>query len=453
MADSLYWHDYETFGVNPAKDRPAQFAGIGITPQIAWQKGVCEAEFIGKILRDFSRPGTCVCGYNNLRFDDEVTRHTLYRNLHDPYAREWQQGNSRWDLIDLVRTVYALGDESQVEKVHWPRREDGSPVFRLDRLTRANGIKHESAHDALADVRATIAIARLLHRVQPRLFDYLLKLRFKRALQDLLKRSAGQPLLHISSKFPAQRGCASWVFPLARHPESPNTVICFDLTVDPEPLLTLPVEELRGYLFSPRKELADNAPKVGLKGVHLNRCPVLMAASALRPARAEALGINPGDCRRHLDRLRQAAEKADAVAKKVVDIFTGPRKKEVADPDLMLYSGGFFSEADRRQMQAVHQNSQASLLGYAPTFEDARLPEMLYRYKARNFPDQLTHQERQRWQAFRFQRLQSGDGTSLTFEQFRYRLEELARQKQGHEHSWRILEQLEAYADSLQQGL
>ena len=206
MATTLYWHDYETFGVDARRDRPAQFAGLrtdeelneigeplniyckpaldvlphpeaclitGITPQLADARGVLEPEFIARIHAEFAQPGTCGVGYNSLRFDDEVTRHTLYRNFYDPYAREWQNGNSRWDLIDLVRMTYALRPEG----IEWPLKDDGKPSFRLENLATANNIGHESAHDALSDVRATIGVARLIRNRQPRLYDWLFQLR------------------------------------------------------------------------------------------------------------------------------------------------------------------------------------------------------------------------------------------------------------------------------------
>ena len=55
-----------------------------------------------RVHAELAAPGTCGAGYNTLRFDDEMTRYSLYRNFFDPYAREWQGGNSRWDLIDVV---------------------------------------------------------------------------------------------------------------------------------------------------------------------------------------------------------------------------------------------------------------------------------------------------------------------------------------------------------------
>nr|GFC99807.1 hypothetical protein [Tanacetum cinerariifolium] len=139
-------------------------------------------------------------GYNTLRFDDEMTRYSLYRNFFDPYGREWQGGNSRWDLIDVVRTAYALRPEGIV----WPE-EEGRVTLKLERLTAANGIDHGQAHDALSDVRATIALARLIRDKQPKLYDYLFQLRSKHKRlytrrEDLVEGQLPVPLklLHIN---------------------------------------------------------------------------------------------------------------------------------------------------------------------------------------------------------------------------------------------------------------
>lgn len=222
---SIFWHDYETFGANPAKDRPAQFAGIrtdldlniisepetfyckqstdylpspeailitGITPQLANLKGLPETEFMGRIHTLFSQANTCVAGYNSLRFDDEVTRYGFYRNFIDPYAREWQNGNTRWDIIDLVRACYAFRPDG----IHWPLKEDGSPSFKLEHLTQANGLSHEKAHDAMSDVYATIAMAKLIKEKQPKLYQYYFELRRKQAVSAQIDVLNMQPLAH-----------------------------------------------------------------------------------------------------------------------------------------------------------------------------------------------------------------------------------------------------------------
>lgn len=205
MTSSIFWHDYETTGINPRCDRPLQVAGVrtdfdlneidepislycrpsddilphpaaclvtGITPQLLAEQGLCEAEFMTRVHAQLAQPGTCGAGYNTLRFDDEVTRYSLYRNFFDPYAREWQGGNSRWDLIDIVRTAYALRPDG----IQWPL-QDGRTSLRLELLSKANGIDHGHAHEALSDVRATIALARLIRQKQPKLYDWLFQLR------------------------------------------------------------------------------------------------------------------------------------------------------------------------------------------------------------------------------------------------------------------------------------
>lgn len=245
---TFLFHDYETFGTHPALDRPAQFAAIrtdsefnvigepevfyckpaddylpqpgavlitGITPQEARAKGENEAAFAARIHSLFTVPKTCILGYNNVRFDDEVTRNVFYRNFYDPYAWSWQHDNSRWDLLDVMRACYALRPEG----INWPENDDGLPSFRLEHLTKANGIEHSNAHDAMADVYATIAMAKLVKTRQPRLFDYLFTHRNKHKLMALIDVPQMKPLVHVSGMFGAWSGNTSWVAPLAWHPE------------------------------------------------------------------------------------------------------------------------------------------------------------------------------------------------------------------------------------------
>ncbi|HEY5790442.1 MAG TPA: exodeoxyribonuclease I, partial [Gammaproteobacteria bacterium] len=288
---SFYWHDYETSGLDPARDRPLQFAGLrtdlelnplgepltlfcrpaadllpspeaclvtGITPQRADAEGVCEAEFIARVHAELARPGTCALGYNTLRFDDEVTRHTLYRNLYDPYAREWRDGNSRWDLVDVTRATAALRPDG----ISWPTHEDGTPSFRLEQLTAANGLEHGAAHDALADVRGTLALARLLRARQPRLWDYLLELRRKQAVWRLLDLRGMTPLVHVSGRYPASRGCLAVVVPVARHPVNDNAVIVYDLAADPAAFDGLDAAAIAARVFSRADALPDGVARI-----------------------------------------------------------------------------------------------------------------------------------------------------------------------------------------------
>ncbi|PLW81634.1 exodeoxyribonuclease I [Kineobactrum sediminis] len=488
-AQTFYWHDYETFGVDPSRDRPVQFAGVrtdaelnvigeplviyarpatdvlphpeaclvtGISPQLALEKGLPECEFIRRIHAELSQPGTCGVGYNSLRFDDEVTRFTLYRNFYDPYAREWQQGNSRWDIIDMLRTAWALRPDG----IEWPLREDGLASFRLEELTAANGISHAAAHDALSDVEATIAMARLVRERQPRLYDYILGQRDKRSVQSQLDVASMKPVLHVSGMFGGARYNTGLIVPLAPHPDNRNEVICFDLESDPQMLQDMSVAEIQQALFARRDvpEPGQGGPdqarsgqaRPGLKTVHSNRCPVLVPAKMADPATAARIGLNGQRCREHLALLRQWRER-DPVAflNKIQAVYQGRSFTPITDPDRMLYSGGFFSDRDRQALQGVREAAPEALASQTFVFEDARLPEMLFRYRARNFPDSLSAEEQAQWDEFRFQRLTEAEaGASICMDEYQALIERLQSESRPPAQQ-QLLQDLLDYGDSL----
>jgi exodeoxyribonuclease-1 len=458
--------------VDPSRDRPCQFAGVrtdlefniigaplvqycqpppdllphpdacmitGITPQLALAEGLPENQFIAAIQRELGAPGTCGVGYNSLRFDDEVTRYTLYRNFHDPYAREWQNGNSRWDIIDMVRACRALRPEG----IEWPDDETGKPSFRLERLTAANGLVHAAAHDALSDVYATISVARLIREKQPKLFDYLYKLRNKREVLALLNLVEKKPVLHISGMFPTERGCAALVMPLAQHPVNANEIICYDLSVDPSELLELDADAIRQRLFVARDALQGE--RIALKTIRANRCPVVATDRLVDAAVAERLRIDRAICDRHHQRLLAAKD----LAKKLRDVFVAPEREEITDPERMLYSGGFFSASDRATMQRVSQADGETLAHHTFIFEDRRLPELLWRYRARNYPETLSADEKEDWLEFCRKRLiDPAAGAGIVLDAYRQRLRELGATPQP-ELKKQLLRELEHYADDL----
>ncbi len=471
---SFYWYDFETFGADPLRDRPCQFAGIrtdenfneideplviyckptddmlpqpeaclitGITPQEAASKGVVEAEFIGQIEKEFSRPGTCVVGYNSIRFDDEVTRHCLYRNFHDPYAREWQQGNSRWDIIDMVRLVRA----TRPQGICWPDHENGKPSFKLEALTRANGLVHDAAHDALSDVRATIAMARLVREKQPRLFDYVFNNRSKKDARSHLDLRSQKPVLHISSKYPAEKGCAALVVPLVQDLVNANAVYVYDLSVDPQPLLELSAQQIRERVFTAAADLPEGVERIPLKAVHVNKCPILVPASILKGASAERLGIDLQACLANLNKIRAQP----GLSAKIKRVFQRDFPPET-NPDLMLYSGGFFSNADKQLMVKIRTLPQQELASFPVQFDDARIPEMLFRYRARNYPLTLDDKERLQWREFCRDRLEKSDaGASITMKQYVQQITDLRQSGECTPSQLGILDQLDSYAKQL----
>ncbi|MBU1357239.1 MAG: exodeoxyribonuclease I, partial [Gammaproteobacteria bacterium] len=432
MTHSFLWHDYETFGAVPRRDRPSQFAAIrtdhelnevgeplmffrkpaddylpspeaclitGITPQQCLAQGIPEHEFAARIERAFAQPATIGVGYNTIRFDDEVTRFLFWRNLIDPYAREWQNDCGRWDLLDVVRLTYALRPDG----IEWPKKADGSQSFKLEDLARANGLLHESAHDALSDVRATIALARLIRDRQPRLFDFAFGLHKKdqvaRELNLPATSSTARAFLHVSGMFPAERGCLAVMWPLASHPTNKNEIIAWDLAFDPRELNDLDVPTLRQRLFTATAELPEGVTRLPVKGVHLNKSPMVVGkVKTLAPEMAQRWKIDLDAAARHAEFAAALPDMSAIWA----EVYARPREA-APDVDEDLY-GGFVGPAERRRLTHLRTLSPTELAHARTGFDDSRLEELLFRYRARNFPESLGDEERERWEMHRVAR-------------------------------------------------
>lgn len=471
---TFLWHDYETFGAQPRRDRPAQFAAIrtdaelneigdpimiyckpapdfvpdpqsclitGITPQICLERGMPEYQFAAAIEQALAEPGTIGVGYNTIRFDDEITRFMFWRNLIDPYAREWQNNCGRWDLLDVVRTTYALRPEG----IAWPTREDGSPSFKLEHLTQANGLVHEAAHDALSDVRATIAFARLIRERQPRLFDFCLALHKKDRVASEIGWPVAKPFLHVSGMFPAMQGCLAVMWPLGVHPTNKNEILAWDLRYDPSELPGLDAETIRMRLFSKSDALQEGVTRLPIKSIHLNKSPMVIAnLKTLSPERAAELGLDVDVAVQHATIAATLPDLHHLWSK----VFQRPQEA-TPDVDEDLY-GGFIGSNDRRQLTQLRALAPQQLAQAKISFDDLRLEELLFRYRARNFPDTLSAEEKQRWEEHRAARLLEGEGGARTINTLFEEIDTLA--EQVDERGEEILGALYDYAEMIAPG-
>ncbi|MCC7095587.1 MAG: exodeoxyribonuclease I [Thermomonas sp.] len=477
MPDSFLFYDLETFGQDPRRTRIAQFAAIrtdvdlneiespisffvqpandllpspeatlvtGITPQDALRDGVNEAQAFARILDEMGRPQTCNLGYNSLRFDDEFIRYGLYRNFHDPYEREWKHGNSRWDLLDALRLMHALRPDG----IQWRQREDGKGTsFKLEHLAEDNGLRIGVAHEALSDVRALIGIARLFKQSQPRLWDYALQLRDKRFVASLLDVIGMTPLLHISQRYPAARLCAAPVLPLATHPTINTRTIVFDLDAEPDDLLALDADTIAERLYLRQQDLPEGSTRIPLKEVHANKCPALVRWDHVRAQDFQRLGIDPNVAQARAARLRDAGP---ALADKVRRVYARERADAPPDADAALY-GGFLSDADKRVLAQLRATPPATLATTRFDFRDPRLPELLFRYRARNWPLELSSAESERWNAYRRQRLLEDSSLSeFTLEQYRTRIAALRAQHADDARTLALLDRLQAWGNQVE---
>ncbi len=461
MTHTFLWHDYETFGLDYTQDRISQFAAIrtdetletigevqclycrptidalpspqsieitGILPQECEEKGLLEVDFARKIFDEMNQPNTISVGYNSMRFDDNVTRFLFWRNLLDPYSREWNNNCSRFDLFPLVVATWALRPEG----IAWPtvQTQEGvaRPSFKLENLSKANNLAHEKAHDALSDVEATIALAKLIRRVQPKLWDYAIAHRTKQEILPLV--NSRKPLLWVSPAHGLQNGYMRLVLPIATSTTNANDVMMWDLMQDPTELLTLTAEEARARLFVKNEDLPNGKERLAIYSCKINQAPFLVShLGVLSEARAQAFALDKTLALNNAVFLIENMGKINSLIEGVIETLQEQEEDEI-DVEAALYSGGFTSRADKYQMQAIHRQTPQAIADSVQegriAFEDSRFDELLLRIRARNWPETLTEAETEQWHEFVRSKLIDGAYGSRTLEDFMAELEEMA---------------------------
>lgn len=489
---TFYFYDLETSGINARSQRIMQFAGqrtdenfnpigkpqnwlvkltdeilpdpdailiTGITPQKTLEEGYTEAEFLELLYKEVLQPDTVICGFNTIRFDDEFMRACLWRNFYDPYEWQWQDGRTRWDLLDVVRMIRALRPQG----IEWPFEErilgttdhgkpgeTGAevtttvPSNRLELLTKANGLDHENAHDALNDVYATISVAKLLKEKQAKTFDYLLSIRSKKQVTALINPADSKPFLYTSGRYSGKWHKTTAVASVCELEN--GGVLVFDLRQDPLELANLTDDELHKVAFS-RNETSEVLPVKSLKA---NCCPAIAPLGVLDSLSQKRLGLTLTTVEENYKKLSSIKGFAQRI-KQLYEQNQVERLKKYGietDPDLRIYDG-FVGDADKTKMRAVRAANKDTIADLDLNFPDERLEELLPRYKARNYPRSLTASERELWEQYRTARIVNGIHGQLSLEQFAYRLSELAATKAADDDVQYLLQELQLYAQSI----
>jgi exodeoxyribonuclease-1 len=476
MAASFFFYDLETSGFSPRTARVVQFAGqrtdmdlkpigepvnvlvkltpdivpdpdavlvTGITPQQTLADGLTEAEFTKLFYDEVVQPDTIFTGFNSIRFDDEFMRFLNYRNFYDAYEWQWKDGCSRWDLLDVVRVTRALRPDG----IEWPFASNGKPSNRLEYLTKVNKLDHFAAHDALSDVQATIAVAKLVRDKQPELFKYLLDVRKKDKVKEVV--DSAKPFMYTSGRYPSEYLHTSPSVLLGRHAEQDYALV-YDLRHDPAPFLKMSVEEIiEAWKFTRDPE----AVRLPVKTLKYNRCPAVVPGVVKDEATLERLQLSREAISRNLRLLSQNGpafvEKLFA-AVKLMDESREKDQLSLVDDQLnvdeRLYEG-FIDNSDKVTMRAVRAAKPEELAGLAADFRDERLKSLLPLYKARNYPRSLDSDERAAWDEFCQQKLLSGGNDSRLAKYFA-RLEELGKTQLKDEQKY-LLEELQLYGQSI----
>lgn len=432
MAKTFFFYDLETSGLNPRSDRIMQFAGqrtdmklnpigepynvlvklnddtlpspeavmvTGITPQSTQMDGYSEAEFAKLLRQEVFTEDTITVGFNSVRFDDEFVRHLFWRTFNDPYEWAWQDGRSRWDLLDVVRMTRALRPDG----IKWPVDAEGRSVNRLELLTKVNGIAHENAHDALADVEALIAISKLIKKHQPSLFEYLLKMRSKNEVQSLVNVDDKQPFVYVSGRYDAAYEKATVAFPIA--PALNKNVLVYNLRHDPSSFLEMSADEIAKNIHASwEQKKSEEFVAVPVKALQYNRCPAIAPLGILNDKDGwNSIGLDLDTVKKHRNLLLARPDFAENVR---TAFEQKPEYDKNSDSEAQLYES-FIPQADKIRLEAIRNASTDDLADFNPEFQDSRLKDLLLHYKARNYPKSLSESEQKEWEEWRTNRLQS----------------------------------------------
>ncbi len=477
MADSFYFYDLETSGINPRNARIMQFAGqrtdldlnpigdphnilialsedvlpepdailiTGITPQYTQAEGTTEADFLETFTNEIATPGTIFVGYNTVRFDDEFMRALHYRNFYDPYQWQWKDDRSRWDLLDVVRMTRALRPDG----IKWPVDSKGNPTNRLELLTSMNGLDHANAHDALNDVLATISLAQLIRSKQPKLFDYLLTMRGKEAIKSLV--DASKPFVYSSGKYSSTYQKTAVVVKLADHPKRGGALV-YDLRYDPQQFADYTIDQMVEAWKWQKPEDRDPAkPRLPVKTLQYNRCPALAPLAVIDEDSQQRLDINLTTIKEHAQKLQQMPEFTERVLSALA-IMDGEQQQRFAledkTVDAKIYDG-FMSNEDQQLMNKIRIAKPDELTGFIAKCRDTRLRELLPLYKARNFPRKLTDEEKQAWEQYKAEQLTSG-GSNSKLARYFARLQEISQRKDLTQNQKYLLEDLRLYGEAI----
>lgn len=485
---TILWHDYETFGLDPQLDNVSQFAAIRtdldlnpigdpidiicrptldrlpspeavlvtrISPLKNKLKGMNEVSFFQKINLEMSKPNTCSTGYNSLNFDDEVSRNGFFRNFIDPYEREWKNGCSRWDIIDVLRIVDVLKEGTFVVPLD---KETGKKVFKLDQLSVANGISHENAHDALSDVYVTIAMAKIIKDKEPELFDLFFKQRKKSEIENTLftkgfgkqKDIIFKPFIASSSFFGGDQRFLDVLYPIY---SKGVDLYCIKITKNIEKILELNPENLKNELFKKKEEMLENETRIPIHTIKINKCPVILPINYLNKDIADSLGFD-GDLVR--ENIKLIKEKFIEIESKLKTMFNIPYEDTgIKDVDQKIYSG-FFGDSDKAHFERIKQTESLYLMDYLnknkDKFIDERLSEMLFRYICRNYIEEQDNETIKKWDEFCLKRITDGL-YSLTFDQYFDRINELKIENQEDKEKLSLLKELEIYGNKIKEKL
>jgi exodeoxyribonuclease-1 len=296
-------------------------------------------------------------GYNTISFDEPLLRQAFYQTLQPVYLTN-TGGNTRADVLRLVQATTVLAPGA----IAVPENDNGKPTLKLDRLAPANGYDHANAHDALADVEATIHMSRLVRERAPSVWKALMPLANKNDVLSRALTEGPQCLVEYHMGRPSARA----VIGCGQNPENQGMLAVFDLSNDPAVLFDLDDDELP-------KAMRGSSRTIRI--IHANKMPALADLSL-----AQDIDVTNGIPAQVIaERARQVLANIrfqKRVSRALASYY--PPSEPARIVEQRIYEG-FPGRADEERMRTFHRLSWPERARLAESLEDDRLRELARR--------------------------------------------------------------------------
>lgn len=402
MGKTYLFYDIETTGLNPCFDQIVQFAAIRTDEQFnelerhqffirlnpdvipspyaflthditlsSLKNQPCEYEVIQKIHALLNTPNTLSTGYNNLNFDDEFLRFSFYRNLLTPYTHQWANGCGRLDLYPITLLYFLY----QKDAIEWPIINE-KPSLKLENLNTANRWVDGQAHDAMVDVRITLALAKAL-RKNEKTWQYAAGYFNKATDIDRLEKlpitfesSAGahREALLLQGRLGSRLDYQAPVLLLGSHQHYKNQTLWLRLDTDTLPETTADMIDQTTFVF--RKRLAESP---------LLLAPLKRFYSKLENDRLEKAHSNKAWLKEHPHLLQLICDYHQQY--KYPTILN-------CDIDADLYQQPFLTSDEQYQCNQFHATALLEKNSVIQRMTSERLQKQARRLLARNYPNQ-----------------------------------------------------------------
>ncbi|SHH63400.1 exodeoxyribonuclease I [Ferrimonas marina] len=396
--------------------------------------------------------GACLAGYNSSNFDDEVMRRWMYRNLMPPYDHEWKMGRSRLDLLPVLRMVHALAPGV----FKWPTKEVENPdgtigegvSFKLDQLSGLNGIEHENAHDALADVECLIKISQMIRERVPLVWEAALKCRdwaYNNTIID-----GGKPFL-MTSPYLNKTNYFGLFMNVASSGKKERYV--YNLMVDPAQFDGLSEQEIVDLIYSKKEDMPEGIERPGLTKVKTNGVPQVFPTRlptgemVLSPETMSHCSLDGQAIRANAKALMERRKTWERVVTLLMAKEFDPKPDW---PDYDLYSGGFLSRDETHRIEQALSRPIEERVAFAEL--DTRVGRIVFLQIGRADPDLFNEEQREQWDRFVREKLSGSDKyPGYTIDQCVQDIAQIKRERDLTEQQVAQLDDLLAYCKEIKE--